>query len=107
FNLRNCKLVSTPFASHYKLSSSQCPINEDDKDYKSHVPYASAVGNLMHGLFPDILFVWFCWGSRLLVSLASPLWSRLQHRRLDGIINEARDEQVVESGFSLLRSYGY
>ncbi len=37
-------------------------------------------------------------GSGLLVSLASPLWSRLQHRRLDGIINEARDEQVVESG---------
>uniref|UniRef100_A0A0D3G4H8 Uncharacterized protein n=1 Tax=Oryza barthii TaxID=65489 RepID=A0A0D3G4H8_9ORYZ len=37
-------------------------------------------------------------GSGLLVSLASPLWSRLQHRRLDGIINKARDEQVVESG---------
>ena len=59
FNLGNCKPVSTSFASHFKLSSSQCPINEDDKDYMSRVPYASAVGNLMYAMIctrPDLAY---------------------------------------------------
>jgi hypothetical protein len=31
YNLSNCKHVGTPFASHFKLSSRQCPITEDEK----------------------------------------------------------------------------
>jgi hypothetical protein len=28
YNLSNCKSVATPFASHFKLSSRQCPVTE-------------------------------------------------------------------------------
>ena len=57
FNLKDCKPVSTPFASHFKLSSSQCPTNEEDKDYMSRILYSSAVGNLMYVMIctrPDL-----------------------------------------------------
>ena len=57
FNLKDCKPVPTPFASHFKLSSSQCPTNEEDKDYMSRVPYSSAVRNLMYAMIctrPDL-----------------------------------------------------
>jgi hypothetical protein len=32
YNLSNCKFVATPFASHFKLSSRQCPVSEDEKN---------------------------------------------------------------------------
>ncbi|WVZ83833.1 hypothetical protein U9M48_030931 [Paspalum notatum var. saurae] len=50
YNLSNCKPVPTPFASHFKLSLSRCPVNENDKDYMSCVPHGSAVGNLTYAM---------------------------------------------------------
>jgi hypothetical protein len=47
YNLSNCKYVATPFASHFKLSSRQCPITEDEKEHMSHILYSNVVGNLM------------------------------------------------------------
>jgi hypothetical protein len=37
------------FCNTLKLSLSQCPVKEDDK-YMSHVPYASAVKNIMYAM---------------------------------------------------------
>ena len=57
FNMHNAKLVSTPFASHLKLSKEMCPKTQEDMDYMSKVPYASAVGSLMYAMVyttPDI-----------------------------------------------------
>jgi hypothetical protein len=57
YNLSNCKSVATPFASHFKLSSRQCPVTEDEKEYMAHIPYSNAVGNLMYAMIctrPDL-----------------------------------------------------
>ena len=40
FNMHNAKLVSTPFASHFKLSKEMYPKTQEDMDYMSKVPYA-------------------------------------------------------------------
>ena len=48
--MHNAKPVSTPFASHFKLSKKMCPKTQEDMDYMSKVPYASAVGSLMYAM---------------------------------------------------------
>eukprot|EP00253_Pinus_taeda_P008601 PITA_08601 len=50
FNMHNAKPVSTPFASHFKLSKKMCPRTQEDMDYMSKVPYALAVGSLMYAM---------------------------------------------------------
>eukprot|EP00253_Pinus_taeda_P028281 PITA_28281 len=55
--MHNAKPVSTPFASHFKLRKEMCPKTQEDMDYMSKVPYASAVGSLMYAMVctrPDI-----------------------------------------------------
>ena len=57
FNMHNAKLVSTPFASHFKLSKEMSPKTHEEMEYMSKVPYASAVGSLMYAMVctrPDI-----------------------------------------------------
>ena len=57
FNIGSSKLVSTPLAGHFKLSSKQCPTSEKDKEDMNKVPYVSAVGSLMYAMVctkPDI-----------------------------------------------------
>ena len=57
FNMHNAKPVSTPFASHFKLSKEMFPKTQEDMDYMSKVPYASTVGSLMYAMVytsPDI-----------------------------------------------------
>ncbi|PKI64685.1 hypothetical protein CRG98_014901 [Punica granatum] len=57
FNMGNAKLVSSPLASHFKLSSKQCPTSEKEKEEMKKVPYSSAVGSLMYAMVctrPDI-----------------------------------------------------
>jgi hypothetical protein len=48
FSLLNAKLVSTPLANHFRLSSSQCPKNDEEIESMSKVSYANAVGCLMY-----------------------------------------------------------
>jgi hypothetical protein len=36
YNLSNCKSIATPFDSHFKLSSRQCHVTEDEKEHMSH-----------------------------------------------------------------------
>jgi hypothetical protein len=60
YNLSNCKFVARPFASHFKLSSGQCPVTEDEKEHMSHILYSNVVGNLMYAMIctrPDLSHV--------------------------------------------------
>jgi len=44
------KIVSTPLALNFKLSSRKAPSNDKEKDDMQHVPYAFAVGSLMYAM---------------------------------------------------------
>ena len=58
--MNDCKLVSTPLAAHFKLSSDLCPDTKEDMKYMSHVPYANAIGSLMYAMIctrPDLAYV--------------------------------------------------
>ena len=58
--MQNAKPVSTPFASHFKLSKEMCPKIQEEMDYMSKVPYASVVESLMYAMVytrPDIAHV--------------------------------------------------
>ncbi|KAH9734322.1 hypothetical protein KPL71_017332 [Citrus sinensis] len=63
------KLVCTPLAPHFKLSSSSCPRSQEECDYMVRVPYASAVGSLMYAMV--------C--TRLDISQAVSMVSRYMH----------------------------
>lgn len=57
FNIQDIKLVSTPLASHFKLSNENSPKTENEKYYMFRVPYASTVDRLMYAMVstrPDI-----------------------------------------------------
>jgi hypothetical protein len=57
FNMDNAKPVSTPLASHFRLSKDQSPKTEEDKELMAKIPYASAIGSLMYAMVctrPDI-----------------------------------------------------
>ncbi|PHT46032.1 hypothetical protein CQW23_15190 [Capsicum baccatum] len=48
--MQNAKLVSTPLAAHFKLSATLSPKTDDERDYRSLVPYSSVVGSLMYAM---------------------------------------------------------
>ena len=48
--MNEAKLVSTLLGSHFKLSKEQSPKTEEERDYMSKVPYASAIGSLMYAM---------------------------------------------------------
>ena len=55
--MNEAKSVSTPLGSYFKLSKEQSPKTEEERDYMSKVPYASAIGSLMYAMMctrPDI-----------------------------------------------------
>jgi hypothetical protein len=57
FRMQNVKPVSTPLASHFKLTKEMCPKTQEEIEYMSRVPYSSAVGSLMYAMVctrPDI-----------------------------------------------------
>uniref|UniRef100_A0A3Q7IIS4 Reverse transcriptase Ty1/copia-type domain-containing protein n=1 Tax=Solanum lycopersicum TaxID=4081 RepID=A0A3Q7IIS4_SOLLC len=57
FNMKSAKPVSTPLASHLKLSKQMCPTTKEEKEGIAKVPYSSAVGSLMYVMVctrPDI-----------------------------------------------------
>jgi len=45
FQMENAKAVSTPLATHFKLSAKQSPSNETEKLDMQWVPYAFVVGD--------------------------------------------------------------
>uniref|UniRef100_A0A2N9GV50 Reverse transcriptase Ty1/copia-type domain-containing protein n=1 Tax=Fagus sylvatica TaxID=28930 RepID=A0A2N9GV50_FAGSY len=50
FGMQQSKLVSTPLAAHFKISTDLLPQSKEEKEHMSHVPYASAVGNMMYAM---------------------------------------------------------
>jgi len=57
FNMKDAKAVSTPLASHFRLSKDLAPKSEEERMLMEGVPYASAVGSLMYAMVstrPDI-----------------------------------------------------
>ena len=50
FNMSKAKAVFSPIASHLKLNSKQYPTSEKDMKDMGKVPYASAIGSLMHAI---------------------------------------------------------
>jgi len=57
FGIEKAKIVSTPFATHFKLSTALSPKFEHEKKYMENVSYSSAVGSLMYLMVctrPDI-----------------------------------------------------
>lgn len=57
FNMGDAKSVSTPLASHFRLSQEQSPQTEEEKELMAKIPYASAIGSLMYAMVctrPDI-----------------------------------------------------
>ena len=60
FQMENAKAVSTPLATHFKLSTKQSPSDEYEKSDMQRVPYAFVVGSLMYAMVctrPDIAHV--------------------------------------------------
>ena len=57
FNMDQAKVVSSPLATHFKLSTKQSPFTAKEMEDMSRVPYASAIGSLMYAMVctrPDI-----------------------------------------------------
>ena len=59
FNMSNCKPVTTPLTTHFKLSVEFCPASVVKIEKISHVPYSSVVGSLMYAIVctrPDLAY---------------------------------------------------
>ncbi|KAJ3474116.1 hypothetical protein NLI96_g12644 [Meripilus lineatus] len=59
FHMSDCKPVGTPMEPGLRLSASQCPATDEDKQAMASVPYINAVGALMYlaiATRPDISF---------------------------------------------------
>ena len=59
FNMDKSKTVSSPLATHIRLSIKQRPLTNEEKEDMERVPYASAVGSLMYAMVctrPDIAY---------------------------------------------------
>jgi hypothetical protein len=50
FRMQNEEPVSTPLASHLKLTKEMCSKTQEEIQYMSRVPYSSAVGSLMYAM---------------------------------------------------------
>jgi hypothetical protein len=50
FNMPDAKKFTTPIAPHFILSSTQCPVSDEDIEYMSRFPYSSAVRSLMYAM---------------------------------------------------------
>jgi hypothetical protein len=60
FRMQNAKPISTPLASHFKLTKEMCPKTQEEIEYMSRVPYSSEIGSLMYAMVctrPDIAHV--------------------------------------------------
>jgi hypothetical protein len=57
FHMSQAKLVSTPLAAHFKLSTSLGPLDVEEERYMFRIPYTCAIGSLMYAMVctrPDI-----------------------------------------------------
>ena len=74
------RLVLTPIASHFKLSSSQSPQTENERKLLQRVPYFSAVGSLMYSMVcsrPNLAYA-VSMVSNFMASLGKQYWEVLK-----------------------------
>ena len=76
FNMKDAKLVGTPFGAHFKLSTELYPSNDKEKEEMSKIPYASAVGSLMYAMVCTRLDITYSVGvvSRFLTNPGKQHW---------------------------------
>ncbi|KAH9745502.1 hypothetical protein KPL70_004095 [Citrus sinensis] len=91
FGMTSCKPLMTPMATHFKLSSLQCPKTEEEKLEMAKIPYANAVGCMMYVMVltrPDISYA-LSVVSRYMVSLGKEHWRAVKWlvRYLSGTLN--------------------
>ena len=78
--MHDSKPISTPIASHFKLSSSQCPSTDSDFDYMTKVPYSNAVSSLMYAMIcstPDLSYA-MCLVSRYMANPGKEHWNAVK-----------------------------
>jgi hypothetical protein len=80
FNMHDTKFVSTPIASHFKLSALQCSTSEDDIEYISRVPYSSVVGSLIYSMVCSRADLSYAMSlvSRYMANLGKEHWNDVQ-----------------------------
>lgn len=80
FHMDKAKMVSTPLASHFRLSTRQAPSNDKEKEDMQHVPYAFAVGSLMYAMVCTRLVIAHAVGvvSRFLSNLGIDYWTAMK-----------------------------
>ncbi|KAG8498762.1 hypothetical protein CXB51_005210 [Gossypium anomalum] len=77
---KSAKPISTPLATHFRLSSALSPQSDDEIEYMSHVPYSSAVGSLMYAMVcscPDLSYAVSA-VSRYMVNPGKEHWKVIQ-----------------------------
>ncbi|KAH9716149.1 Integrase catalytic domain-containing protein [Citrus sinensis] len=92
FGMTLCKHVMTPIATHFKLSSLQCPKTEEEKLEMAKIPYANAAGCMMYAMVltrPDISYA-LSVVSRYMVSPGKEHWRAVKWvlRYLSGTLNQ-------------------
>jgi len=105
FGMEKVKIVSTPLATHFKLSGAMSLKSEHEKKYMENVPYSSAVGSLMYLMVctrPNIAQV-ISVVSRYLACLGRGHWETIKwiFRYLKGTINA----HLEFGGNKILTSY--
>jgi hypothetical protein len=78
--LSDAKKVTTPIAPHFKLSSTQCPVTDEDIEYMSRVPYSNVVGSLMYVMVcshPDFSYA-MSLVSRYMANAGKEHWKAIQ-----------------------------
>ncbi|KAG8502915.1 hypothetical protein CXB51_000770 [Gossypium anomalum] len=80
FNMQSAKPVSTPLATHFRLSSALSPQSDDEIEYMSHVPYSSAMGSLMYAMVCSRLDLSYAVSavSRYMANLDKEHWKAVQ-----------------------------
>jgi hypothetical protein len=76
----DAKKVTTPIAAHFKLSSTQCPVTDEDIEYMSRDPYSSTVGSLLYAMVCSLSDLSYAMSlfSRYMDNLGKEHWKAIQ-----------------------------
>ena len=59
FSMQDSKIAFLPMSHGIKLSKSQCPTMKDERERMDKIPYALAIGSIMHAMLctrPDVFY---------------------------------------------------